>query len=371
MKPLYKLLTILTFTKLIFIIILLASHYLLQTHYLSFLTNWDTDLFSKIATYGYNEPKLFVFMPIWPLIGHLFYKIGIPVWVGLLITANTISYLAVTCVYKFASNLWGQKTAWQATLLFIWAPTGWILCLPYSDGLFILLLTLSLWTATLKKNSLSGVLIALSSLVKVTGIMAYISLAIIQLQSHNKINKIITTLLTAVSGLLIWSLYSYQSTGHFYSYISQQSIEWDHTFIPYPGYISLTLWYLISLFQAQYHAAHFFPLFTYYLPEITDMFIGIFVIAITITQRHKLPPHLRWFVFIYLLLVTSTPPLHLIDFPYKTPPQLSITRYIWTCWLIFIPLAIWTNKHFNKLLYTSITLYILYAIYVINGFYVP
>ncbi len=104
---------------------------------------WDSAYYVNIAQHGYSthDAAQTAFFPGYPLMVALGHTLSLGV-LSYLQSATLLSWLAFTAgavvIYRLAINLYGQRVALVATVLFCWFPTSLFFMSPYSEALFAL-----------------------------------------------------------------------------------------------------------------------------------------------------------------------------------------------------------------------------------------
>jgi Gpi18-like mannosyltransferase len=134
--------------------------------------NFDGVHYLGIAKNGYLGTYLIqAFFPVYPfLIKILSLVIHSDILSGLII--SNLSLLG--CLYfgyKLANHYFNERTANHWLLLLLTFPTSFFLGAVYTESLFLLLILAGWWYHTQKKNLISGLLIGLSSGVRLVGLM--------------------------------------------------------------------------------------------------------------------------------------------------------------------------------------------------------
>lgn len=134
--------------------------------------NFDGVHYLTIARDGYFLADLTqAFFPIFPLLVRFFYNIGINSIVGGLIISNLCLIGAMFFGFKLTKKWFNQQTAIQFLLVLLTFPTSFYFGAMYSESLFLLLILAGVWYYETKKNAISGLLIGLSSGVRLAGLM--------------------------------------------------------------------------------------------------------------------------------------------------------------------------------------------------------
>lgn len=146
---------------------------------LSYWAHWDGAWYSELATDGYGEraPASTAFFPLYPLLVRLGTMLGggPALWgvlISLVATLFTLYFL-----YRIAERLYDARAARAATLALAFFPTAFFLNAVYTEALFLLFTTGSVWAAYVRRDLLlAGVLGALAAATRNLGLLLLIPL---------------------------------------------------------------------------------------------------------------------------------------------------------------------------------------------------
>ena len=218
-----KILTLFLISRILVIIFIIIKH-----DY-SIFEFFDSEHYLNMAEFGYVEPKLYAFFPLYPILIKLFtfiipsYQIS-----GFLISniASFISILILTEMTKDKGNFW-------IIICFIFSPILGYTSLVYTESLFILLTLLGYYLYKKDKYILSAIVVGLSILTRNSGIILWGAIGLDMLyRFFSKKDKPIKFKNIVVFGLIalligmIYPIYLYIETGEFLKFASVQTDYW-------------------------------------------------------------------------------------------------------------------------------------------------
>jgi Gpi18-like mannosyltransferase len=147
------------------------------THYLYLAQNWYTNT-------G-DAANFIVFFPLYPLIIKVFLFTFNPVVIGI-ITSSTFFILGSYVFYELIKIDYPEKIARWATIALALFPTSYFFNAPYTEALFLLIFSTSLYAA--RKNSwvLAGLLAALGCITRPFGILLLPTILVEWLVNKNR-----------------------------------------------------------------------------------------------------------------------------------------------------------------------------------------
>lgn len=189
---------------------------------------FDSVHYINIAKYGYVEPHLYAFFPLYPMLIKILtyiipsYKIS-----GLLIS-NICSFLSIIVLSKLTKN-----NSWNVMTL-IFTPILAYTSIIYTESIFMLLTLLGYYLYKNNKYFLSGVIVGLSMLTRNSGIILGVAIGIdmlyrliIKKEKEIKFKHIIKFIIPTILIGFIYSLYLYIETGNMFEYITVQTEYWN------------------------------------------------------------------------------------------------------------------------------------------------
>ncbi len=215
------------------------------------LSHWDSGWYLKIAEHGYDNtyPELppdhllcnsgtgycqrnFAFFPAYPVLLRTTSDLtGLSLNVSGVVISNLAFVLTAVVLYRFALELFGQKTA-KYSLLALWLwPAGYIFSGVMTESLFMLLLISICYLVFRKKYLAAGILGALITATRNTGILVLVPMVLLYLYNNRDINlrnwrktdkKFLLGLVLVPIGLVAFMLYLQNRIGDPLAFISIQ-----------------------------------------------------------------------------------------------------------------------------------------------------
>ncbi|WP_146141320.1 hypothetical protein [Stenomitos frigidus] len=111
--------------------------------------NWDGVWYQKIATFGYEyipdgHSHSVAFFPLFPLLSRSLMLLGLPFPIAGIMVSNLAFIGALLTVYAWTREQFNQTVAYWSVIVLAWCPLSLYGSLAYTEGLFLLLSTLSL-----------------------------------------------------------------------------------------------------------------------------------------------------------------------------------------------------------------------------------
>ncbi len=201
----------------------------------AFLGVWqrfDVIHFLRIAQTGYTDADLSPFFPVFPLLSRSLGKLmGDHYLLSSFLISNLSCLLAIVAIYFWMLDEGYNRPHARRTILFlIWFPTSFILFVPYSESLFLLLAVLGIWSTRKRKWFLAGVISMLATLTRIGGVV--ISLVILLewfigrkgMSRRENVSAWLSSImpLIAFAGLALW-----RSTQNLPSLRDVQAMYWN------------------------------------------------------------------------------------------------------------------------------------------------
>jgi hypothetical protein len=196
--------------------------------FLNYWAHWDGAWYSEIATGGYGERAPTAFFPLYPML----IRLGIALWGGPALWGVLISLsatlLALFFLYRIAENLYGSRAARAATLALAFFPTAFFLNAVYTEALFLVLTTGSVWAAHMRRSLLlAGLLGSLAAATRNLGVILLIPLFFEWLRDRREFGlKGLAGLALIPAGLLAYVVYLSERFGDPLVFARQQGEHW-------------------------------------------------------------------------------------------------------------------------------------------------
>ncbi len=290
---------------------------------------WDSAWYLRIIQHGYDvtpQPGAggmanYVFFPLLPLtVGFLSHITQVPImWMGILFS-QLCFLLSFYLLYQIlAQRCANESTARFGVLLLAFSPCNIYFSSFYTESLF-LLLSLAIWRCAYAQQWLwAGILGALLSATRPTGVMILLPLALIAWkfyrQQQLKTSVILIGLVPA--GALAFMIYLHFHVGHALAFVSNDETAWRR-----PG---------LHLLHPQLYGASFKAVFA--------LIISLYLIYQLVVKRYW-PEALYFLVMIY-------PPI-------MSGSLTSFLRYSFCLFSFYFALAVISQgKHYLRLLLFS------------------
>ncbi|MGB7563976.1 MAG: mannosyltransferase family protein [Prochlorococcaceae cyanobacterium] len=206
-------------------IVLVAGHHGLQP-FPQLLFSWDTVHYLKIAREGASGTEL-AFFPLFPWLLSVISDRSVPqMLLAGLAVANVAFLLTLLVLHRQASQLWGLPAARWTVLISCFNPFGIFCSIPYTESLYLLLTSCSLWLSQARPRSrwpllAAGTLGALSAATRPTGIVLAPALLIAGLDRKRPWQGVLSAGLTSLGLLAVMGL-CWQASGNLLGFVAAQ-----------------------------------------------------------------------------------------------------------------------------------------------------
>ncbi len=217
----------------------------------SYCTGSDPGWYNGIAQFGYEKMPFsttaqhnWAFFPLFPMTWRLVSLVTREYELTGIALAHVLFFLALVVVYKTIVAFGLDDAIARRTVFYLAIfPTSFFFSFPMSESLFLLLTAGSLCCAKTNRWWLAGLLAALASATRPTGILLWPALAIIYWQSFGRRwpRKEVLSLLLAPAGLLVFMLYLHRITG--------DALAFAHIQEAWGRRVGLFIWPLIDYLQ--------------------------------------------------------------------------------------------------------------------------
>jgi Gpi18-like mannosyltransferase len=296
--------------------------------------NFDGVHYLRIAQNGYDYIPSQAFFPLYPILIRFFNILPkIPgldtqiyvdpsYFITALILTNLIFLFAMFAFYKFVSLEFNKKIAFISLLFLLAFPTAFYFGAVYTESLFLLVVSASLFFLRRKKYILAGIFAALASATKVVGIMLFL-LFLIELYFEYKkrilgkdLAKKMLGLVISPLGLISYMTYlKYQFADALYFVSAQPMFKAERSDKPF-----------ILLPQVLYRYARIFtnvPLFSH------QFNIAVLEVVMSLAPLVFLVIYYKKIRFSYLIFT-----LGVLIIPTLTGTLTSMPRYALTAFLL-------------------------------------
>ncbi len=176
--------------------------------------HWDGFWYRTIATEGYEfvndgTGHNVAFFPLYPLLVRIVLAMGLPFAVAGTLVSNIAFLAALWVLYQWVNELHGLQVArWTVASLAL-APYSLFCTMTYTEGLFLLCTTASLWSFEQRQYVRAGFWGILATATRLPGI-ALVPTFLLVAWRENRPKVAYVTGFAVSSGLILFSLYSGQ-----------------------------------------------------------------------------------------------------------------------------------------------------------------
>jgi hypothetical protein len=170
---------------------------------------WDALGYLSIAHHGYSATTS-IFFPLYPMItAGVGWLIGSDVVAGVLISA--VSFLTgLWLLHRLTELELGRRAADATVLLLAFAPVSLFFSAMYTESLFLALSVGAIYAARRDRPGVAGVLAALASVTRVTGVLLIVPIAIWELRRYRRLRAELSWLLLPPMALVAFLAYMQQ-----------------------------------------------------------------------------------------------------------------------------------------------------------------
>lgn len=317
---------------------------------LSILEVYDSTNYLNMAKFGYNNPKLYAFFPLYPILIRTL-SIIIPSYQ---ISGALISNICSLLSLLILNDLTKDKENKYNIICFIFSPILVFTSIVYTESLFMLLTILGYYLYKKDKYILSGLVVGLSILTRNSGIILCGAIGLEMLyrffiKKDKKIqfkNILMFGIISLLIGM-IYPTYLYIKTGNFLEFASVQNEYW--------GRINGTFIHsIISDIKVLLNRPERRVFDTIIFLENWLSFFVIFILGIKIFKKDKVAS-----IYIIVSLIAFTITYRDIN-QWKTLSSISLFRYIYNLFPIYIYLLDNKKENTNILIYAIFLLLSLY-----------
>lgn len=136
------------------------------------LANWDGVWYRMIVERGYDyapdgQGHSIVFFPLYPMLIRAVMSMGLPFELAGALISNVCFLGALLLSYSWVQQRFGPTPARWTSAILAWCPYSLFGVIVYTEGLFLLLTTLSLWAFERKRHLLAGIAGALATATRI------------------------------------------------------------------------------------------------------------------------------------------------------------------------------------------------------------
>ncbi|MDJ0658492.1 MAG: mannosyltransferase family protein [Crocosphaera sp.] len=192
---------------------------------------WDSDLYQKIATNSYDklgsEPGANVaFFPLFPLLIRLGMSLGFSSNIVGFFINNAAFFLTLFIVYVWVKNNNSSSAARWVVAILAWCPSSIFGTVIYTEGLFLLLSSLALFTFENKQYTQTILWGILATATRITGLALVPTFLFIAWRKKLSIMAYVAALGSS-GGILLYSLYCWFQFNDPIAFITVQYTQWQ------------------------------------------------------------------------------------------------------------------------------------------------
>lgn len=315
---------------------------------LSIFELYDSIHYINMAKYGYNNPQLYAFFPLYPILIRTL-SIIIPSYQ---ISGALISNICSLLSLLILNDLTKDKENNYLFICFIFSPILAFSSIVYTESLFMLLTLLGYYLYKKDKYILSGIVVGLSILTRNTGIILWGAIGLDMLyrffiKKEFKFKNILTFGLISLIIGMIYPTYLYIKTGNFLEFATIQNEEWGRVSGTFIGAIISDIKVLIRNDEGRFFNTIIF------LENWLSFFITL-ILGIKIFKKDKVSS-----IYVIVSLIAFTISYRDIN-EWLTLSSVSLFRYIFNLFPIYLYILDNKKESTNIFIYIFFTLLSLY-----------
>jgi len=173
---------------------------------------WDSDFYREIAQKGYRfaadgkQHNSIAFFPLYPLLAKALIMVGIKFRVGAVLINNAAFFGTIVALYYWMKSQYSAKAARWVTAVLALCPLSLYGTVIYTEGLFLFVSTLSLWSFEQRNYLGTGFWGALATATRPTGVALIPALLLASFKEKRGLGAIAASISTA-AGIGAFSLY--------------------------------------------------------------------------------------------------------------------------------------------------------------------
>lgn len=300
---------------------------------------WDALQYQRLAEFGYGmSPDLkpaMVFYPLYPGLIRLFSFITGEYVISSFLIASAFSILAALVFYNLVKFEYSREVALRAVWFFLIFPTAYFLHIPYTEGLFLLLVFGAIYEARNERWFTASVLVAFACATRGNGIVLVLALGVEvlhQLWTSRKWQNQYLYLFIAPTGFLFYLAIVHIASGDPFAFIEiRKEAFYISSAPPWAG------------ITAVYNQLGGVPSQALMVGVYELIFIALGFVCAVISWFKLRPVYSVWITFNWLLIVSvtyvaSVPRYTLSMFPIFILAAMLAKEVYWLCVLTIISL---------------------------------
>jgi hypothetical protein len=305
-------------------------------------TRFDAAYYLSIASHGYTRNSVLpVFFPLYPLLIHVFsYVTGSDAIAGVAISWASFG-IALVLLHRLTELELGKRAADATVLLLAFTPLSFFFTAVYTESLFLLFSVGTIYAARQERWALAGILGALATLTRVTGILLVVPILIMHLPSRRRLGRHLGWVLL-MPAALVGYLAFLAARGFSWRAPFQDEAHWDrHTTGPIAGIewaarlAIKSAGAIVRGAQPVYDPTRFGPL----SPDGNAVFLLLVLViagVVLVSCLRRLPLEYGAYAAMALLMCVSS--------PVAGQPLVSLDRYVLTIFPLWMAAGAWIAK---------------------------
>jgi hypothetical protein len=190
---------------------------------------WDADWFLRVVNNGYDVVETSAFFPGYPLVVRGASFVFRSSLVAGVLVSLAAAALAAVFLYRIGAQAIGKAGAIDAVLFLALYPCAFVFTAPYSDGLFLALVTGSFLAATRNRPWLAGICAAAAVATRLAGLALIPSLILLlrpRGRSAREVLRPIPALVLPLATLGGYMAYLHEHFGDAFAYVHVLEVHW-------------------------------------------------------------------------------------------------------------------------------------------------
>jgi hypothetical protein len=190
---------------------------------------WDADWFLRVVNHGYDVVATSAFFPGFPLVVRGAAVVFRSAVVAGVLVSLAAAALAAVFLYRIGTQAIGRTGALDGVLFLALYPCAFVFTAPYSDGLFLALVTGSFLAATRNRPWVAGVCAAAAVATRLAGLALIPSLLLLlwpRSRSAREVLRPIPSLVLPLAALGGYMAYLHERFGDALAYVHVLDVHW-------------------------------------------------------------------------------------------------------------------------------------------------
>lgn len=294
---------------------------------------WYIGIAQRGYTWSYHGHSALAFFPLFPLLIRAFAATGIPPTLAGLLIANAAFAAALFYLHALAEEVTGREVARRTVWLYSLFPMAFFTFAPYTESVFLVAATGSLYHASRAQAPLSGLWVAAAIMTRATGAILVVPVALLFWHAVTsrpavipipaRISHLAWLLTPSVVALTIYGGYL-RVHGTALSALTRAQLSWHRSLTwPWVGFVQSVQW-------PMHHTRALWP---WVVETIVSLAVTVAFLTLTVSAWRTLHWPQRLYALGFWALVLSMPEWRDDYFA----PFSSVDRFV----LVLFPLAWW------------------------------